>query len=1374
MTPLALAGLTANQQSTDARTKKALASFLFILKRDPRTGESPLTNPVVDLAKTHGFVSLPEHFELAQRILATEGVEGLEERVEAFKAKRLALSVGRRRARSDKERRERAVPGTLDTSPAPGSPPLSLSQGRERPLGETPLLAGQSESEAGRAAKAGSPRFVPSGRDRDSVFVQGQRAIDKFVEESVFGGTLQADVLAMVAKLPLETLEKFRRANTVDLRTATRDEQRNALLQLVSGALDAGVFDVTVARVLDGKIAKASIGEVTDAVAAVQKAPAPPKGTKTKPTGGALEELTKRTRQDDLGKAIPESEGGIKIPKGDERDFYEPAFSGEKPLLAPRLRAVDDLERIVEPVSTRLSDILRGAKGKVALRAEDVLAEAKKLESQASQSVGAGFGAFDPRRLAALAKYAEYGALKAVEFGTDRAAWAAHMAEKAGDWIKPHLDAMWESFQKDDPDLEFGSYMARLTDEGPTLKLEPGQPKFTSGRDVDVLADASLVEDPETFALLESALEKGAPRPDANLLKVAKAIMSRATQTADAVIVSRRAMSTEEVLANTLRRAQIKKEHKELTVLAAQAFDRGDMGTFSEIKAEVQGLESAFHALSQANRISGAEQGAAFRARQLAIGDDFSYLGQIERYKVQHGKAPTAKTLTDIRRITTEREGLIDKTPDESFAQSVEQAEETLRKARSRKGPKEKGEVSLDFLLTKLNRLRKERSETVTPAIANEFPDYALDKNVNLPEEEGLILNKYVSSLQDKDKIDDLATLVQRVHENTGRVYSDQQILDAFTGRGYNFASKDAPKTLELLKTEARLRSKIADALDGAFDPKGAPRDWGTTIIALRKELAALRRRKTLSGDIAEARRMARIERLLDETVKQIERGSFKPRRVKSPAEQSLLDQLREAQDYLRSQEKIADLEQSIRKARRGEYTPLPKKAKSDRLRENERRIRQLENDLTVLTTDKSGLELFTDALQSQGATADNSGVGRHAINQLFNNPASFFNRAGQSTRAMFDRAYYESLRHRIVSAPGQALREASGLRLPLDEVTRQEDFRGTLTELVTKKFPWLYNKVTAPLFDGMKVVTDAAERAINIMNGGVRADWFDALVAANPGAGPERLREFARTANAMTGRADLADGAKFLGMDVSKIDPWFDNQAMRLGMWSPRFAASKPQTYALMFSKDKAVRAQAVRVLTSKAAATIGFLETVDYALEDWDFNVTDPSDPGWLKLVNNKTGVEFDVWGGDLPLVRVLVRNAVSPFAQAGLTSKDESKGLQNDLARWAENKAGPGIQLLQAISGKDFMGNDLAPKGDILGQIGARVRGIGELFLPLAYRDLASVWRADAAAAPGAGMLGFYGVGVDVREKQGGSNTLPDGSKIIDTSALENIGK
>lgn len=197
--------------------------------------------------------------------------------------------------------------------------------------------------------------------------------------------------------------------------------------------------------------------------------------------------------------------------------------------------------------------------------------------------------------------------------------------------------------------------------------------------------------------------------------------------------------------------------------------------------------------------------------------------------------------------------------------------------------------------------------------------------------------------------------------------------------------------------------------------------------------------------------------------------------------------------------------------------------------------------------------------------------------------------------------------------------------------------------------------------------------------------------------------------------------------------------------LFSPRLQMSRiyflnPATYIKLGVKaGPRVAAEALATVFADAAIIEGVLSL--FKLNGWDVE-TDPQSPDFMKA--RKGDVRIDPWGGHIQYVRAAVRASQSAKQiieyNLGLTSKQPKKTPAQifwDLARFKLSPI-PGAAL-SLMEGQTAVGEPIQP-GKML----------GEMVIPMSFRDLYEIWQADPDLLP-VGVMGLFGVGLQTYEEK-----------------------
>ena len=408
--------LTASLAQPNDREKKALESFMWILRRNEK-GEPIFRNPTVGLEEAKSYTLSDKDRAWAQSFLDRYGVEAVEKRVEAFKTKRWTVSSHVRSGKQDAE-----VQAMKDGKKPNLGEVVPKSKGTKVVTQDdlSPMFA-RGEEVRVAVPKDADQRFIndairqAQGKERFGEF--GKAAIDpanaliertaemggvagKFLNkfQPVVGEGLGSAATSMTIGLPAWgaqaitfLLDKDSQRRQNNGRDATAMDKVGAVGNLVmffapalkplSTAAKASTLGanaplgvkMALINELQNGLKSGAIDSKTIATAMMKSgidsqyaAPLSKEVANTvlsitnTPKDDIVSALQKSLKQDDLSKTVPDAPEGIQIPKGDERDYYGHAFDPKGPLTKPRVIDESLLEPLGPKVSTVADDAAKG------------------------------------------------------------------------------------------------------------------------------------------------------------------------------------------------------------------------------------------------------------------------------------------------------------------------------------------------------------------------------------------------------------------------------------------------------------------------------------------------------------------------------------------------------------------------------------------------------------------------------------------------------------------------------------------------------------------------------------------------------------------------------------------------------------------------------------------------------------------------------------------------------------------------------------------------------------------------------------------------------------------------------------------------------
>ena len=182
------------------------------------------------------------------------------------------------------------------------------------------------------------------------------------------------------------------------------------------------------------------------------------KGVVKEPDDVAQKATTDAKSAQDTQKAVQEPTP-VETPQATQEPAMAQSEAIAEPLPGDTAPVLDSGTPNAPESGGSIASVLRGAAGKLGERADAIKAELDAMAEQGFRdTIGAGVGGVDPRRIQYITKAAEYGAVRLAQGVTDKAAWTAEMVVRAGEQIKPHLEAIWDALHKEDPDAAMGAY----------------------------------------------------------------------------------------------------------------------------------------------------------------------------------------------------------------------------------------------------------------------------------------------------------------------------------------------------------------------------------------------------------------------------------------------------------------------------------------------------------------------------------------------------------------------------------------------------------------------------------------------------------------------------------------------------------------------------------------------------------------------------------------------------------------------------------------------------------------------------------------------------------------------------------------------------
>ena len=523
--------------------------------------------------------------------------------------------------------------------------------------------------------------------------------------------------------------------------------------------------------------------------------------------------------------------------------------------------------------------------------------------------------------------------------------------------------------------------------------------------------------------------------------------------------------------------------------------------------------------------------------------------------------------------------------------------------------------------------------------------------------------------------------------------------------------------------------------------------DIRNKINVLNKDLNKIR--LLAMRDERDRARLSRIFDKLERVNQQLEKGfrDIKQQRRSDPEFiVNALDELREAEAFMRTTDKISILEDQLKT---GNFDLDPKRkiaVQSERVERAMVKKRKLEREARIAIDNmrpKSPLKkvvsaiarpaMFSRTMQTigelstmmrQGGLLVHRAVGASAVELLTGRKPRALQPVGRSVidgfSAMFNKHSAESIQMVLENMPQQFERDKYGLDLSkLDGALnqREEDVAGRLIDIMPvnqKTKERMKNLDISAPFNRFAVVS------LNIL----RSSAFDEVLAANPSMTDDQKKAWASTVNAFGGRGDLT---KWLTSNSLEV--------LSLLAYAPRFAASRIEALVKLTTnlfRGRALAKQSAHTLSGFLIMN-GFLYLLA-KLNGWDIG-DDPEEFDYGRISVGNTRLDF-MAGVNQPL-RLLLLTGLWTADELGLRESTKKIDLVRAYANFVKYKQGPFVSLpLSLLLGKDAIGNQLP-----------RSEALLRAYTPLFFQDLQeaadyNIKGNKFPATTSAAAIGFFG--------------------------------
>lgn len=850
---------------------------------------------------------------------------------------------------------------------------------------------------------------------------------------------------------------------------------------------------------------------------------------------------------------------------------------------------------------------------------------------------------------------------------------------------------------------------------------EPAKPAETSAEDTNALNKAEITQIREDYKL--SDLPKPVREATEKVLQKAKADnrASSAESLAADVVANPRSITPEEHAGMVIRATELQNQYEGLMEQAAHEQDAGNIDRSAELQRHAGKVMESLDTITHASDLAGTQAGRALSIRRMRINrDTYNLAKTVQRAKLAKGKELTAGETEKLRGLTEQI-----KEQEEKIAKIEKELQ-----AKTEEASKAKAESFVERGRATRKSQTSARSAERRADLKKQLRDLGLRVNDvtgivgNSAEVAGIIAKLAKTYIE--EGIATLPDLVSKLQKDIPDL-TEQDIYNSVGGRireGAKQIETEATARVKELKKQAALMAEINDAVEGKFDRVKARRKDSKEVAALREKLGQLRQQADRSArDDAQLRR---IHEKINAVQAQLEGGYRNiPEGGERPAESvdvgALRTQLKELEHLMRTEDAISDLQEQLRT---GEYRvsePEQRVIRNAQLEAALVKRQQLRREVNSkieamrpATFAKVATETTPQFLRAMKATADMSATLRQGVFQFsrlaMTQPTKAVTIFNQGVKAFFSEYTADAVDLAIRQSPKQAARDRAGLFLSsLDSVPslKEESFASNLIERI-------------PV---LGTIAKASNRNMTTVLNLLRADAFDRVIEANPGATLAQQKALADWVNITSGRGRGSLGTGKLA------------KVMSLAFFAPRFFVSRFQTATHTFRnlKDPIVRTE----IAKDWAAFLGAGMTVLAIAELGGADVgTDPESPDFGKIVVGDTRV--DIWGGLQQTARLTLQPILAGLDRTGIRELGKDVDPIDAGRRFLSYKLSPAVTLSnELLTGETILHEKREPEETMLRAI-----------MPMVIESTMEVYQKDedAAKAAAAGAASFIGIGVN----------------------------
>jgi hypothetical protein len=786
-----------------------------------------------------------------------------------------------------------------------------------------------------------------------------------------------------------------------------------------------------------------------------------------------------------------------------------------------------------------------------------------------------------------------------------------------------------------------------------------------------------------------------------------------------------RTLDARDIGALAYDRAQIIKEHDATTEALAKAVDAGDANTIATLQTKQEQLLAALDDNDQALVKGGREQSAAFAARKLMVGQDFSFAGVQQRAKANKGAPLTPQERTQFEALTAKLKEAETRLADAERA--IAEGKPVTRQNASAKGvPRLKLQLTAEETAKVADVKKRIAAKGMQVGSA---PDVTILADV--VELGGIYLKAGLRSYKEwrAQMAEDLPN-------------ADEATLQRAWA---SVKAEDAPSRKTSFKAPDNLTESLARKLgwEKANDFLDAISDNGDPAILRRllngEELTTAEKSRIVDAWHANApakqtggSKVAAVQ-ALSQIVK--EARQYKPPKPPTP-------QQREKAQVKRLTGQIQDFTSRIQQGNftlPGRPTPAPPSAQVKQLQAQRDLLKaQIQARIDAVKPRTLGQKVaeVVSVPRSLLTSFDLSAPLRQGSVLTLANPRLAVKNIGPMLRAFAKEETGQIIDNEIRARPNFPDYEASGLYVaPLNEIThlsrREEAFMSTLAERIP----------------GVR----ASERAYVTYLNKLRADSFDMFKGQLPNATPQELAAVADFINTATGRGKLGATGERAATLLNNV------------FFSPRYLTSRVQLLAgePLYRGTARTRGLVARTYLQYAGAVFAVVQLAKAGGAEVE---TDPRHTDFLKLKFGGNKV-FDVLAGLQQAGTFIARFATKEKTSAA----DNTTQLNDPEAFKGDTRADLTIDFLRgkAAPVPGSMWNLMAGS-NIVGQPTSLGGEAARLVIPMSWPDVYAAAKEEGMPQASAiFLMSLFGVGAQYRqpmEKKPGKASSSGSSSMI----------